>query len=130
MRAAGEASGLSAIGSGFVLGVVLLAVIAVVLVRYGMRLPLRPFFAVTGVLLYLLAFKFAGGGVRELQEAGLVSVTPVALPDLAALGDWLGIYPSIEPLLAQGALLAALVGGALYVGLGGSALHEGETARP
>ena len=36
--------------------------------RFGVRIPLRPFFAVTSVLLYYMAFVFMGKGIRELQE--------------------------------------------------------------
>src|SRR6185436_2028794 len=75
-RASGIALGMSAVSGGFAVGVVALAVIAVALFRYGMRIPVRPFFAATGVLLYVLAFKFAGSGIRELQEAGWISATP------------------------------------------------------
>jgi high-affinity iron transporter len=113
-RAAGAPLALSAIVSGLAIGSVGLAAISFALFRYGVRIPIRPFFAVTGTLLYLLAFKFAGAGVRELQEAGWVSVTPVALPDVAFLRDWLAIYPFAEPLLAQSVLLIALVVGAAY----------------
>jgi high-affinity iron transporter len=130
MRAEHLAVGLATVGSGFAVGTVLLAVVAVALVRYGVRLPLRPFFAITGALLYVLAFKFAGAGVRELQEAGWVSVTPVALPNLAGLADWLGIHPFVEPLLAQGALLVALLAGIVYTLVMRQlpALDEGEAA--
>ncbi len=100
--------------SGFGCGIVLLAIIGTLLFRYGVRIPIRPFFAVTGVLLYLLAFKFAGGGVRELQEAGWVSVTAAPIPDIAWLRDWLAVYPFVEPLLLQGALVLAVVIGAVY----------------
>ena len=132
LRADDVRAGLSAVASGFAVGVAVLAVVWVALVRWGLRIPMRPFFAITGALLYLLAFKFAGAGVRELQEAGWVSVTPAALPDLAALGDWLGVYPFAEPLLAQGLLLAALAGGMVWVGLVRRApsLDGREAARP
>lgn len=131
-RAGGGAFGLSAVGSGFALGVALLAVVAVALFRYGVRIPIRPFFAVTGALLYVLAVKFAGAGVRELQEAGLVRATPVAIPELALLRDWLAVYPFREPLLAQALLLLALVGGGLYGALAGPrpALGPPQAARP
>jgi high-affinity iron transporter len=131
-RAAGGSLALSAVASGLALGVVCLIVIGVALFRYGVRIPIRPFFAVTGALLYVLAFKFAGAGVRELQEAGLVPVTPVAIPNPAALRDWLAVYPFLEPLLAQGALLAALLGGVGYtlVARGGARLGRAQAARP
>lgn len=106
--------GASVVWGGFVVGLGLLGVIATALFRYGLRIPIRPFFAVTGVLLYLLAFKFAGGGVRELQEAGVLAVTPAPIPNVQWLRDWFAVYPFVEPLLAQGVLVLAVVVGALY----------------
>jgi high-affinity iron transporter len=114
-RAAGNPLALSAVASGLALGIGVLGIIGVALFRYGVRVPIRPFFAATGILLYVLAFKFAGAGVRELQEAGWVSITPVRLPELPLLRDWLAVYPFVEPLLAQAILVAALVAGATYV---------------
>src|SRR6185436_20038048 len=108
------ASAVSAVWSGFGLGVVLLAIIGVALFRYGVRIPIRPFFAVTGVLLYLLAFKFAGGGIRELQQGGLISVTAIPFPDVPWLRDWFAIYPFVEPLLAQALLVLAVLIGVAY----------------
>jgi high-affinity iron transporter len=108
------ASAVSAVWSGFGLGVVLLSIIGVALFRYGVRIPIRPFFAVTGVLLYLLAFKFAGGGIRELQEGGLIGVTAIPFPDLPWLRDWFAVYPFVEPLLAQALLVLAVLVGAAY----------------
>ncbi|MEB2284928.1 MAG: FTR1 family iron permease [Myxococcales bacterium] len=101
-----------AVWAGFVAGTLLLAVIAILLFRYGIRIPIRPFFAVTGVLLYVLAFKFAGGGVRELQEAGWVGVTAAPIPNRGWLRDWLAIYPFVEPLVIQGLLVLAVLVGA------------------
>ena len=45
--------------------------------RFGLRLPLKPFFGVTSAFLYYMAFVFAGKGIAELQEGGLVT-TPDA----------------------------------------------------
>lgn len=104
----------SAVWSGFALGTVLLVVMGFFLFRYGIRIPVRPFFAVTGVLLYLLAFKFTGGGVRELQEAGWVGVTAAPIPNVGWLRDWFAIYPFVEPLAAQAILVLAVLGGAVY----------------
>jgi len=96
---------------GFALGCLALAAIFAI-VRYGsMKIPLKPFFLGTSVLLYYLAFVFAGGGVKELQEAGLVGVTLV--PGLQTVG-FLGIYPTWETLMPQLILLAAAAGGVIY----------------
>jgi high-affinity iron transporter len=111
---ASEMTATSAVWTGFASGTILLAIVAVLLFRYGVRIPIRPFFAVTGVLLYVLAFKFAGGGVRELQEAGWVGVTEAPIPNVAWLRDWLAIYPFVEPLALQAVLVLAVVVGAAY----------------
>lgn len=112
-RASGM-SAASAVWTGFASGTVLLAIVAVLLFRYGIRIPIRPFFAVTGILLYVLAFKFAGGGVRELQEAGWIGVTAAPIPNVAWLRDWLAIYPFVEPLALQALLVLAVVVGGGY----------------
>jgi high-affinity iron transporter len=83
-------------------------VVFVAIQRYGLRIPLRPFFAVTGTLLTVMAVSFAGQGVAELQAAGWVPATPLNLPALPVLG----VFPTVQTLAAQlvvaGAFVAAL----------------------
>jgi len=89
--------------AGFAAGSVVLVGVWIGFHRFGMRIPLRGFFATTSALLYALAFVFLGKGLRELQEGNVLSITPVpGGPYLEALG----IYPSLETLIAQGVLLA------------------------
>ena len=88
--------------AGVVVGGAILAVVFTLFWKYGIRIPLRPFFAVTSVLLYYMAFVFMGKGVRELQEGGWVSIT--VLPGWPHV-DAMGIFPSVETLLAQLLLL-------------------------
>jgi high-affinity iron transporter len=75
--------------------------------RFGLRLPLKQFFAISAAVMFVLAFVFAGKGIAALQEAGKIWITPVAFPRI----DLLGIYPTLETLGAQLALL--LIGAAL-----------------
>ena len=90
------------LSAGIVVGGILLAVIFTLFYRYGVRIPLRPFFAVTSVLLYYMAFVFMGKGIRELQEGGVVGITVLTgWPHVEAMG----IYPSVETLLGQLVLL-------------------------
>lgn len=99
------------IWGGFATGMLALVALGVAMVRFGFRLPVRPLFAITGMLLYALAIVFTGQGVHELQEAGWISATSVAgVPRASALG----IYPTLETLAAQGLLVAfAIVAGAV-----------------
>jgi len=91
---------------GIIVGFAVLAVIFTLFYRYGVRIPMRPFFAVTSVLLYYLAFVFMGKGIRELQEGNIMRIT--VIPGGPHV-DAMGIYPSVETLTAQGILVVLLV---------------------
>ena len=96
-----------AVLAGIALGSVGLVLLYLAINRWGMRIPLRPFFAVTGMLLYYMAFVFAGDAVKELQEAGMIGLTVLeGWPRVPALG----IYPTAQSIAAQGVLvLLALI---------------------
>ena len=95
---------------GLLVGAMALAVIFTLFYRFGVRIPLRLFFAVTSGLLYYMALVFAGKGVMELQEGNIIPRTPIpGFPHL----DAIGLYPTVETLLGQGVLLA-LLGFALW----------------
>ena len=101
----GERSGMP-IAAGILAGSAVLVVVYVAISRFGVRLPLKPFFAVTSAFLYYMAFVFAGKGVAELQAGGLLPTTLVPwAPRLPALG----IYPTLESSLAQAVLLTLLI---------------------
>jgi high-affinity iron transporter len=91
---------------GFVLGSAVLGAIFLAFYKFGVKIPMREFFAVTGVLLYYLALTFAGNAIHEFQEAGLVGTTVMAgLPAI----DLVGFHPTVETFAAQLMLLAAAV---------------------
>ncbi len=91
---------------GIVAGFAVLAVIFTLFYRYGVRIPMRPFFTVTSILLYYMAFVFMGKGIRELQEGNILRIT--VIPGGPHV-DAMGIYPSVETLTAQAILIALLV---------------------
>jgi high-affinity iron transporter len=102
-----SASDQSLLLSGFLAGCVTLAALFAAFRLIGPRIPMRAFFNVTGGLLYFMAFRFAGAGIRELQEASVVRQTPLAfVPDSTFFAQWLGVFPYLEPLALQGLLLA------------------------
>ncbi len=63
------------VASGIAVGAAVLAVVYIAINKYGVRLPLKPFFGVTSAFLYYTAFVFAGKGIAELQEGGVVGTT-------------------------------------------------------
>ena len=94
------------ISLGIVAGFGGLAVIFTLFYRFGVRIPLRPFFSVTSVLLYYMAFVFTGKGVRELQEGNVIPISVIrGMPTI----DALGLYPTWQTVLAQLVLLALFV---------------------
>ena len=99
----GSRDGLMGLAAGLLLGVALLAVVAMILRMSSVRLPIRPFFKVTGFALFAMAVVFAGNGVFELQSAGLIKVTPVSWLGLGV--PMLGIHPNVQTLVIQGFLL-------------------------
>jgi high-affinity iron transporter len=108
----GTAAATGGIVGGLILGLGLLAVVYFAIERYGVRLPLKPFFIATSALLYVMAFSFAGKGVSELQEAGVISITPLEwLPSLPLLG----VFPTYQTFLTQMFVAAALAGALMWV---------------
>jgi high-affinity iron transporter len=94
--------------AGAGLAIIVLAVLAWALMRYGRALPIGRFFAYSSALLALICVVLVGKGVLALQEAGWIAISPTAQFIRIEL---LGIYPTAQSLLAQVAIAAVLLGG-------------------
>jgi high-affinity iron transporter len=110
MAGATETAERHAIFTGVVAGTVALALAFIALRKVTFMIPIGPVFTATSVLLYALAVIFAGQGVASFQESGVIGATFVNhVPTVPMLG----LYPTIQTLIAQGILLilamAALV---------------------
>lgn len=100
----------SALLGGFFTAVALLILIAWALLRTSARMPIGKFFSITSIFVAVLAVILVGKGITGLQEAGWLSVHPIAGPRV----DILGIFPTAETVIAQVAVLAiALIGFAI-----------------
>ncbi len=93
-------------------GTAVLIVIALLMLKAGLRIPLRPFFQVAGLLVYYLGFKFVGTGIHALQVAGVLPASPVAF--LRAV-PFIGLYPTWEVVAPQVLLLLIALGVILYL---------------
>ncbi len=103
----GAREGLLGVLAGLLLGVVALGAVAWAIRSSSVRLPLRPFFKVTGWMLFAMAVVFAGNGVFELQSAGIIRVTPVSWLGLGL--PVIGLHPNVQALSIQGILLMGAV---------------------
>jgi high-affinity iron transporter len=103
---AGTESYINMIWAGLGVGVVALVVIYILIRVLSIRLPLKPFFLGTSVLLFAMSITFIGNGVKELQEGNVIGVSQISgVPSI----DILGIYPTIETLVPQAVLLCLTV---------------------
>jgi high-affinity iron transporter len=87
---------------GLGVGAVALVIIYILIRVLSIRIPLKPFFLGTSILLFVMSITFVGNGVKELQEGNVIGVTPVS--GVASI-DILGVYPTLETLIPQLALL-------------------------
>jgi high-affinity iron transporter len=104
---AGNNSRVDMIWLGLVVGAAALVVVYAAIRVLSVKLPLKPFFMGTSVLLFVMCVSFTGSGVKELQEGNIVPVT--MLPFKFITVDILGIYPTLETLIPQIVLLAITV---------------------
>lgn len=91
---------------GILAGTIVLAVVFYIIRLGSVRIPLKPFFLFSSALMYILAFIFAGEGIKELQASGLLGTSQIS--GLQTIGV-LGIYPSWEGVSLQAVLLLLLV---------------------
>ena len=101
-----DPSGRASIWQGFAVGVVLLVAIFLLIRFTSVKIPLRPFFAVTSFLMAVLVVIFAGGGAHALYEGDLIPGTYV--PGWPTY-DYLGIYPYRETLGFQVFMLLVVI---------------------
>ncbi|MDR2386439.1 MAG: FTR1 family iron permease [Deltaproteobacteria bacterium] len=91
---------------GFSVGCLVL-VIVFLIIRHGtMKLPLKPFFMATSILMFIMSIVFVGGGIKELQEGNLIPVTLIeGFPTI----EILKVYPTVQTLTPQLFLVALTI---------------------
>ncbi len=96
---------------GFALGTLILIAIAALMLGLGLKIPLKPFFLVTSLLIYYLGFKFIGSGIHSLQVAG---VLPSHTSNFIPSWEPLGLFPTWETTIPQLVILILAVAIVLY----------------
>jgi len=89
----------------------ILAVCAVLMIKLGTRLPVKPVFLVSSVIVFYLCFKFMGSGVHSLQMAG---VLPSTAHDYLPESGTFSLYPSWYSTLPQLIFLLSAAAFVLY----------------
>jgi len=82
-----------------ILGALLvLVVIGFCLIRFGIKLPIRPFMLCATLLIYYLVIRFLGESIHSLQIAGLI---PAHSHSWLPSAGWIGAYPTLETIIPQ-----------------------------
>lgn len=102
------AEGRIAMWLAIVLALLVLAAVFLAFRFLSVKLPLKPFFIATSILMYVMCFSFTGKGVGELQEAGLITKTAVSWMGNFNI-DLLGIYATYESIIPQFIILVITV---------------------
>jgi high-affinity iron transporter len=103
-------SGTAIVLAGVSLGLVATAAVGFATFALERKLPYKRLLIVTGVLISLVLVVLVGNTVRTLQGVGWLSITPVDFETPLWMGTWLGIFPTIESLAAQGLAFAFVIG--------------------
>ena len=94
---------------GFFTGCVVLVFVFLAIRFLSVKIPLKPFFLGTSILMFVMSISFLGSGIKELIEGDVFDMTsPEWLQNLIPFNDVfdvLGIYPCFETLIPQLILL-------------------------
>jgi high-affinity iron transporter len=104
--------------AGMTVGLAVIIGVGFLVNRLGRRLPLRALFALTMGIGAYMSIAFMGNTIRELQELGVVPVTPLVgvIPRLDInLATMTGIHPTLESVIAQCVLLSIYLIGSIYI---------------
>jgi high-affinity iron transporter len=96
--------------AGAAVGLVALALVALVSARLGRKLRPRLLLLSCGLLLCGLSVVMVGQGVRALQEAGILGMLLIPVREVPALG----FFPTLQGVGAQVLVLLGLLGSWLY----------------
>nr|MDH3083332.1 ferrous ion permease EfeU [Bacillus subtilis] len=95
---------------GTAAGLIVLVIVGVLLIKLGLRIPLKPFFLLSMAVVLYMCVKFLGTGVHSLQLAGILpSDAESWSPSVSVLGIYPSVYSTIPQMLILLFLLIALV---------------------
>ncbi|WP_127505525.1 MULTISPECIES: FTR1 family iron permease [Paenibacillus] len=101
---------LGTLAAGIGAGFGLLFVLAFIILKAGQKLPVRPLFLASSLVVFYLCFKFLGSGIHSLQMAGAI---PSDVKDYLPQWASISLYPSWYSTLPQLVfVLLALAGSA------------------
>jgi len=87
---------------GIAIALIILAIVALVLFKLSVKIPIHKFFFVATIMIYVLAFKIIGTSIHTLQ---LTDVLPTTIISNLPVINVIGFYPTVESMIGQAILL-------------------------
>ena len=103
-------SGLAVVVEGVLLGGIAVGAVAIATFKLERKLPYKKMLIVTGVLLTVVLAIMVGKTVRTMQGVGWLPITPIDVEMPYWTGIWLGVFPTVETIVAQVASLFFVLG--------------------
>ncbi|MCW3794069.1 FTR1 family iron permease [Paenibacillus sp. LS1] len=97
---------LSQLLMGIGAALLILIVLAIAIIQFSVRLPVRWFFLTATLMIYYLVFRFLGESIHALQVSATLGAHVV--PELPTL-SWLGMYPTWETFIPQMLVLIFMI---------------------
>jgi high-affinity iron transporter len=94
-------SGLWVVLEGVALGSIGVALVAVATFVLERKLPYKKMLIVTGLLLTAVLVIMVGKTARTMQGVGWLPITPIDVDVPYWMGLWLGVFPTVETVVAQ-----------------------------
>ncbi|MBQ8151156.1 MAG: FTR1 family iron permease [Firmicutes bacterium] len=104
-----QESSAKAVWGGFILGCVLLVGVWILIHFVSVKLPLKPFFMASSILMAVMSICFLGAGIKELIEGGVINASYHDWFPINDTLDMLGLYPLYETLIPQAILLVITI---------------------
>ena len=98
--------------AGFIIGAICLVIVYLIIHFLSVKLPIKPFFTATSILMFIMSISFLGAGIKELIEGDVIDMTsPTWLQWIPSndVMEVLGIYPVLETLIPQLILLIVTI---------------------
>ena len=97
---------------GFIVGCISLVFVYIAIRVLSLRLPLKPLFLGTSILMFIMSISFLGAGIKELIEGDVITMTASPLvswiPSNPVL-EVLGIFPCDQTIFAQLIMLVIVI---------------------
>ncbi|MCR4672688.1 MAG: FTR1 family iron permease [Lachnospiraceae bacterium] len=101
-----------AVWAGFIVGCICLVFVYLAIHYFSIKLPLKPLFTATSILMFIMSIAFLGSGIKELIEGDVFTIWVPSwvawIPSHPVL-EILGIYPCGQTVIAQLILLAITI---------------------